>query len=406
MQGDTGDGGPATQARIQFVGKVAVGPDGSVYLGQEGNGARVRRIDPEGSSLPTPAVAPAPLPWSRRPQARVTPNGMAIGPDGLLYVATTSGGPYLVRRVNLDGTIETIAGLGPVGTIGDGGPALQARFNVIEGIAFGPDGSLYVADTGNHRVRRIGQDGIITTVAGNGQTCSTGQPCGDGGSAMQAAVNPWALAVNAEGDLYVNVASNSRVRTVRSALPGNLGSLELFVASPDGSEIYAFEGRHVRTLDALTGATRYAFAYNSVGNLAIRHRRRRQRHHRRARRRGAPDRGGRSGRATHRSHPRPGRVPGIGDHSCRRDDSARQHQRRPPDGPDHAARPHVLSPTTPGVSSPGRRPGRGLQDIDRDRHADGLHRRGGDGPWPRQPICGRAAAGREHAQDHHRTRPD
>jgi RHS repeat-associated protein len=267
VQGDTGDGGPATQARIQFVGTVAVGPDGSVYLGQEGNGARVRRIDPEGvistfagGGTSTAAVVQA-------TQARVEPNGMTIGPDGLLYVATTSGGPYLVRRVNLDGTIETIAGLGPVGTLGDGGPALQARFNVIEGIAFGPDGSVYVADTGNHRVRRIGQDGIITTVAGNGQTCSSGQPCGDGGSAMQAAVNPWGLAVNPKGDLYVNVASNTRVRTIRSALPGNLGSLELFVASAGGSEIYALEGRHVRTLDARTGATRYAFAYNSAGNL-------------------------------------------------------------------------------------------------------------------------------------------
>jgi RHS repeat-associated protein len=267
VQGDTGDGGLATEATLQFVGKVAVGPDGSIYLGQEGNGARVRRIDPDGvistfagGGTSTAAVVQA-------TDARVTPNGMTIGPDGLLYVAATNGGPYHLRRINLDGTIETIAGLGPVGTIGDGGPALQARFNVIEGITFGPDGSLYVADTGNHRVRRIGQDGIITTVAGNGQTCLSGQPCGDGGPAMQAAINPWGLAVNAEGDLYVNTASNTRVRTVRSALPGNLGSLELFVASPDGSEIYAFEGRHVLTLDARTGATRYAFDYNSVGNL-------------------------------------------------------------------------------------------------------------------------------------------
>jgi RHS repeat-associated protein len=265
--GDTGDGGPATQARIQFVGTVAVGLDGSLYLGQEGNGARVRRIDPEGTISTFAGGGTSTAAVVQALQARVTPNGMAIGPDGLLYVATTSGGPYLVRRVNLDGTIETIAGLGPVGTMGDGGPALQARFNVVEGIAFGPEGSLYVADTGNHRVRRIGPDGIITTVAGNGQTCSTGQPCGDGGSAMQAPINPWGLAVSPEGDLYVNTASNTRVRTVRSALPGNLGSLELFVASADGSEIYAFEGRHVRTLDAQTGATRYAFAYNSAGNL-------------------------------------------------------------------------------------------------------------------------------------------
>jgi RHS repeat-associated protein len=267
VQGDTGDGAPATQARIQFVGTVAVGPDGSVYLGQEGNGARVRRIDPEGiistfagGGTSTAAVVQA-------TQADVEPNGMTIGPDGLLYVVATAGGAYQVRRVNPDGMIETIAGLGPVGTIGDGGPALQARFTVLEGITFGPDGSLYVSDTGQRRVRRIGTDGIITTVAGNGQPCISGTPCGDGGPATQAAINPWGLATNAQGDLYVNTPANSRVRTIRSSLPGNLGSLEQFVASQDGSEIYAFEGRHVRTLDARTGATRWTFQYNGHGNL-------------------------------------------------------------------------------------------------------------------------------------------
>ncbi len=267
VQGDTGDGGPAVQARIQFVGTLAVDADGNIYLGQEGNGARVRRIDPEGIISTFAGGGTSRAPVVNATEAEVVPNGMAIGPDGLLYVAATNGGTYHVRRVNPDGKIETIAGLGPVGSVGDGGPALQARFTVIEGIAFGPDGSLYVADTGQRRIRRIGQDGIVTTVAGNGQACTSGQPCGDGGPAMQAAVNPWGLAVSPDGNLYVNASSTNRVRVVRSALPGNLGSLELFVASQDGSEVYAFEGRHVRTLDAQTGATRYSFGYNSVGNL-------------------------------------------------------------------------------------------------------------------------------------------
>jgi RHS repeat-associated protein len=267
VPGDTGDGGPATQATIQFVGTVTVDPDGNIYLGQEGNGARIRRIDPEGVISTFAGGGTSTAPVVQATDARVTPNGMTIGPDGLLYVVATAGGAYQVRRVNPDGVIETIAGLGPVGTVGDGGPALQARFGLLEGIAFGPDSSLYVSDTQTHRVRRIGTDGIITTVAGNGQTCTSGQPCGDGGPATQAAINPWGLAVNPEGDLYVNTASNARVRAIRSALPGNLGSLETFVASQDGGEIYAFEGRHVRTLDAQTGTTRYAFHYNSVGNL-------------------------------------------------------------------------------------------------------------------------------------------
>ena len=100
------------------------------------------------------------------------PSGVAIGPDGSLYIADT--GNSRIRRVGPDGIITTMAGMGTVAAIrgdgygGDGGPATKALLNNPLQVATGADGTLYIADSTNNRVRRIGSDGIITTVAGNG----------------------------------------------------------------------------------------------------------------------------------------------------------------------------------------------------------------------------------------------
>src|SRR5206468_3403683 len=98
------------------------------------------------------------------------PHRIAIGPDGCLYIADTSN--HRIRRVGPDGIITTVAGLGTAGFSGDGGPASQARLNLAEGVAVGPDGTLYIADTSNHRIRRVTPDGIITTVAGKADPSS------------------------------------------------------------------------------------------------------------------------------------------------------------------------------------------------------------------------------------------
>jgi sugar lactone lactonase YvrE len=98
-----------------------------------------------------------------------SPNGLALGADGSLYIADTSN--HCIRRVSPSGLISTIAGLcGPFngGFSGDGGLATQARLNSPYGIAIDSEGNLYVADHNNQRIRRIGTEGIITTVVGNG----------------------------------------------------------------------------------------------------------------------------------------------------------------------------------------------------------------------------------------------
>ena len=130
----------------------------------------------------------------------VTPNGIALGPDGSLYIADTNGGR--IRRIGPDGRSSTVAGRIPSsnGFAGDGGPATNALFNVPMTVAVGPDGSLYIADENNRRVRRVGSDGIITTVVGN----ALGTVSGDGGPATQAGLTNFDHAlVGPDGGLYI-----------------------------------------------------------------------------------------------------------------------------------------------------------------------------------------------------------
>src|SRR5262249_39209729 len=92
------------------------------------------------------------------------PTGVAVGPDGSIYIA----GGRRIRRAGPDGTIPPSAGPGLVGFSGDGGPAAAAQLGAPRGVAVGPDGAIYIADSTNNRIRRVGRDGIISTVAGNG----------------------------------------------------------------------------------------------------------------------------------------------------------------------------------------------------------------------------------------------
>jgi YD repeat-containing protein len=167
--------------------------------------------------------------------------------------------------VGPDGIITTVAGTGIQDFGGDGGPATAARLKVPFGVALGPDSSLYITDQGNNRIRRVGPDGIITTVAGNGKQ----EFGGDGGPATAASLfNRVGLALGPDGSLYIADGASGRIRKVAPSLPGFQVS-EIFIASEDGSELYVFTGTglHQKTLNTLTGATLYAFAYDPNGHL-------------------------------------------------------------------------------------------------------------------------------------------
>jgi streptogramin lyase len=96
------------------------------------------------------------------------PFGLVRGPDGALWFCEYTG--QRIRKVNADGTIQTMAGNGKKGYSGDGGPALEASFNLPHEIRFDKDGNYYIADMTNHAIRRVdGKTGVITTLAGTGQ---------------------------------------------------------------------------------------------------------------------------------------------------------------------------------------------------------------------------------------------
>ena len=129
------------------------------------------------------------------------PHGIVIGPDNRMYVADTEN--HRVRRIDLrTGTITTIAGTGRRGFSGDGGPAVNAEFDGIYGIALDGRGrNLYVADLGNRRIRRIAlRSGIVTTVAGNG---TKGVPADGAAAAAGPLVDPRAVAADDKGNVYI-----------------------------------------------------------------------------------------------------------------------------------------------------------------------------------------------------------
>jgi len=126
------------------------------------------------------------------------PGSLAVGPNGNLYIADDLRNQVLERLP--DGTFVPVAGNGTVGFSGDGGPATSAQLNYPAGITFGPDGTLYIADDLNGRIRAVSSAGIITTIAGNG---GQGDWVADGTPALEASLRPTAMAFGPDALMYV-----------------------------------------------------------------------------------------------------------------------------------------------------------------------------------------------------------
>jgi sugar lactone lactonase YvrE len=220
-----GDGGPAADASLSSPEGVAVGPDGSIYITDFGN-RRLRRIDRSGiiTTIAGGAGMHASL-GDGGPALRARlydPGQPAVDRAGNVYVADPLSNR--VRRVSTDGIIRTIAGTGEAGFSGDGGPALSAALDYPFSVAVDAAGSLFIADVGNVRIRKIDAAGVISTVAGSGLSGYSG----DGGPATQAQLyGPYGLALDTRGNLLIADTGNNRVRQVFAVaapvpLPGDL----------------------------------------------------------------------------------------------------------------------------------------------------------------------------------------
>ncbi|MFC1602923.1 putative Ig domain-containing protein [Pseudomonadota bacterium] len=138
-----------------------------------------------------------------------TPSGLALGPDGALYISDRS--CDVIVKIDQNGILHKVAGGNYQGFSGDGGLATEAQLNAPYNIDIGPDSSIYIADAGNYRIRRISPDGVITTIAGTGDSGFSG----DGGPATEAQLGgPFDLAIATDGSLYFTDRNNRRVRRI------------------------------------------------------------------------------------------------------------------------------------------------------------------------------------------------
>ena len=281
VKGDTGDGGPALRARLDFPRDVALGADGDVFIA---TGHKVRKVDAATGLISTVAGTNRAGPHGDGGPASAANLGyvlaVAVDPQGTLYLAEVDDEQLGIRNAHRISRVDaasrvlsTIAGDGPPGSSGDGGPAVRARVNATHGLAPTADGLLYLGDSFNHKVRRIDLGtGVIDTVAGTG---SAGYG-GDGGPARSATLqNPSTVIREPGGTLVFGDFFNNRIRRIGldgviTTVAGNgdqapgpdgrpapqtaIGGPGGLALAPDGDLLFAaMASTSIRRVDAQTG---------------------------------------------------------------------------------------------------------------------------------------------------------
>ena len=243
-----GDGGPAASALLNLPKGVAVDASGNVYIADSGNN-RIRKVDTAGKIATVAGGGTTSLgDLGQATRARLSnPQSVAVDAAGNIYIADT--GQNRIRKVDANGIITTIAGTGTAGFTGDGGPGAIATLSSPRGVAVDAAGNVFFSDYNNYRIRRVAANGTISTIAGNGQAGWTG----DGGPATGARLRqPTGLAVDSAGRIYIADTANNVVRKLTPLLPtiggvitaGAFGAFQSTVAPGTWIEIYgsAFAG--------------------------------------------------------------------------------------------------------------------------------------------------------------------
>lgn len=251
----TGDGGPAVKATVNSPGGVTLDGAGNLYIADTSNNV-IREVSAATGIISTVAGDGAGCPAQTDPvgdgcpayaashvaASLNSPWGITLDAGGDLYIADTK--DHRIRKVDVaTGIITTVAGTGfthPDGTgdfSGDGGPATSARLNLPYAVAFDASGNMYIPDSANNRVRKVDTTGTISTFVGNG-TQGYG---GNGGAANQATLyDPSGVAVDPAGDVYIADTQNEAIRKV-SAVNGNISTVVI-----NGSGQYYYKGQFNR----------------------------------------------------------------------------------------------------------------------------------------------------------------
>ena len=259
--GHNGDNTPAESATLSSPTSIAIASDGNIYVADTNN-QRVRRIDPAGTITTYAGTGAAGFSGDGGPAtaARLySPNGVAVDPHGNVFVADKSN--RRIRKIRTDGQIETVAGNGDFLYNGDGLPAENAALYSPMAVAVDGSGNLYIAEHTASRIRWVDSSNTIHTIAGTGVYGFSG----GGGPAVQAEISyPAGVTVSPDGDVLFSDTDNHMIRRIGAS--SSFASIdEIAVPAEDGSEVWIFglDGQHHRTLDALTGDVLVEFAYNS-----------------------------------------------------------------------------------------------------------------------------------------------
>jgi adhesin/invasin len=234
---------------------VEVDSSGNIYTSDTGNN-RIRKVAPEGTITTVAGTGASGFAGDNGPavNAQISqPSAIIFDSQGNLYIADS--GNNRVRRVTSDGVIATIAGNGTPGSTGDGGLAVNAQLNNPYGLALDSAGNLYIADAYNAKVRRVDPSGIITTYAGTGALGSGG----DGGPAGEATFSqPYALAVDTAGNLYISDVADHKIRRIDRTTR--------VITTAAGAGVAGFSGDGGPAANAeMNGPT--GMVFDSTGNL-------------------------------------------------------------------------------------------------------------------------------------------
>jgi len=203
--------GKATETEISLVDGITLDKKGNVYITMREHNI-ISRIDTKGMMTRYAGSGESGFSGDGGPAIKAnfkTPAGLAFDPEGNLYIADREN--HRVRKLDTSGNISTFAGIGKAGFSGDGGPAVRAKLNLPSGLAADEKGNLYISDRSNDRIRVVDKKGVIRTYAGTGVAGFQG----DAGPALKAQLDkPFGIALDEAENLYIADRNNNRVRKV------------------------------------------------------------------------------------------------------------------------------------------------------------------------------------------------